>query len=235
MTTQKKKNYYIKKIPRMMKQFNKLLHIGKKVLMEYFDESKIEDLAKVMRKEYETLIHQLPYIGGSKNIMSMYLIDSVSMLSVFRVLEKEGLKLLDIGKICYEFYETMNERRPRPSDQIFHKDYINIIKIVAKESQLKRYPEDWIMEFVEGDGKTFDYGFNFTECGVCKFFKQQGAEKYIPFICLADFAEARASGYGLKRTQTIGNGAPICDFRFSKDGKTPRGWPPEELPEYKKK
>ncbi|MFX0139542.1 MAG: L-2-amino-thiazoline-4-carboxylic acid hydrolase, partial [Candidatus Hodarchaeota archaeon] len=190
---------------------------------------------KEMRKEYETLIPQLPYVGGSKNIMSMYLIDSVSMLAVFRVLEKEGLKLHEIGKLCYEFYETMNERRPRPRAQIFNKDYINVIKVVAKESQLKRYPEDWVMEFVESDGKTFDYGFNFTECGVCKFFKQQRAEHYIPFICLADFAEARASGYGLKRTQTIGNGAPICDFRFSKNGNTPRGWPPDDLPEYKKK
>lgn len=235
MTTQKGKNYYIKKMPRMMKQFDKFLNMGKKVIMEYFDESKIEEITEKIRKEYEAIIPQLPYIGGTKNIMSMYLLNGASMLAVSRVLEKEGLKLREIGKLCYEFYETMNERRPTSSDQIFKEDYINIIRTVAKDSQLRRYPEDWVMKFVEGDGKTFDYGYDISECGICKFFKQMGAEHLVHFVCLADFAEARASKYGLKRTQTIGNGAPICDFRFSKGGNTPRGWPPDELPEYKKK
>ncbi|MGD8782753.1 MAG: hypothetical protein PVH88_27830 [Ignavibacteria bacterium] len=38
---------------------------------------------------------------------------------------------------------------------------------------------------------------------------------------------------GFSRTQTIGNGAPICDFRFKKNVQTADGWPPENLPEWK--
>jgi hypothetical protein len=46
---------------------------------------------------------------------------------------------------------------------------------------------------------------------------------------------ARAYGYGLARTQTIGNRTPLCDFRYIKNGSNPRGWPPDNLPEFKKK
>ncbi len=38
---------------------------------------------------------------------------------------------------------------------------------------------------------------------------------------------------GFTRTQTIGNGDPICDFRFSKNAQSLNGWPPENLPEWK--
>ena len=60
-------------------------------------------------------------------------------------------------------------------------------------------------------------------------------ENLIPIVCISDFENARIHGYGLTRTQNIGNGAPICDFRFNKDGTTPKAWPPDNLPEFKTK
>jgi hypothetical protein len=56
----------------------------------------------------------------------------------------------------------------------------------------------------------------------------------MPIVSIADFVRAREYGYGLKRTQTIGNGAPICDFRYVKDGNTQRAWPPDNLEEFKR-
>ena len=38
---------------------------------------------------------------------------------------------------------------------------------------------------------------------------------------------------GMKITQTIGNGASRCDFRFIKGYQTPIGWPPDDLEEFK--
>ena len=109
------------------------------------------------------------------------------------------------------------------------------MKGFAKESQKKKYPGDWIFEFVDGVDKNFTYGLNFTQCGIYEFAKKLGLEKYTPFICLADFAEATASGFGLTRTQTISNGSPICDHRYIKDTTTPRAWPPHKLQEFKLK
>jgi hypothetical protein len=118
---------------------------------------------------------------------------------------------------------------------MFQEEFIMGQKLFSKESQEKRYPEGYVYEFVEGDGENFDYGVNYLECAVYKFFKVQDAERFVPFICIYDFVMARAAGYGFNRTQTIWNSAPFCDFRYSKNGTTVRAWPPEKLPEFKKK
>jgi len=234
-------DYYIKRKPKMMAQFDKFLGISKDILLNKFNESKIEDLMQQIRKEYENIISEIPYIGGRKNPFTNMLVDCVAMLAFFRILEKEGMTYREIGEFNYEFWEKINRIRMRkfektgqnPIDQYFNDTYISYNKNLAETSQQKKYPYDWVMEFVEGDGKTFDYGYKVTECGPHKVFKKLGADKYVPFICLTDFVMANIYGFGFTRTQTIGNGNPICDHRFLKKGTTPRAWPPDNLQEYK--
>ena len=76
-----------------------------------------------------------------------------------------------------------------------------------------------------------DYGYNLTECGVVKFYKSRDAERFVPIVCLMDYASYRALGVGFKRTQKLSTGDALCDFRFKKDRITPRGWLPDELKE----
>ena len=237
MSIEEEKNYYIKNMPRMMEQFDEYSQMAKDVLIKYFDDSKAKELVAKAQKEYEKLIPQLPFIGGAKNVMTSFLNNSILALAIMRALEERGLEFREIGKLSYDIVEHQStiEAQEGAGDQIFQEGYLNILKHVAKESQLRRYPGDWVIEFVEGDGATFDYGYDITECGIYKLFKELGAEHFVPFICLSDYATARASGYGLKRTQILSNGAPVCDFRFSKGGDTPRGWPPEKLEDYKNK
>jgi len=231
------RDYYIKEIPAMMEQFDEYCRMAKDVLVRYFDDSKADELIVKTRKEYEKLIPHLPFIGGAENVMTSFLTNSITVLAILRVLEEEGLELREIGKLSYDLveHESTIETQEGAGDQIFQEGYLSILKHVAKESQLRRYPGDWVLEFVEGDGKTFDYGYNVTECGIFKLFNKLGAEHFVSFICLGDYATARAAGYGFKRTQTLSNGAPMCDFRFTEGGDTPRGWPPDTLEEYKKK
>jgi hypothetical protein len=210
-------------------------------LSKRFSEQEIEEIFKQMRNEYEKLIPEIPYIGGRKNSFTALLVDTVIMVPFYRILENKGLTYREIGEFTYEFWEKIFNIRVRklektgqnPVDQFFNDTFIKFNKILAKTSQLKKYPDDFVMEFVEGDGKTFDYGYNFTECAVYKFFKKLGLEKYTPFMCLADFTQGNVYGFGFARTQTIGNGAPICDHRFLKSGKTPRAWSPDKLQEFK--
>lgn len=236
-------NYYLKNKVKLTTQFEKYLHISKELLLKKFNELEIEEIFNKMRNEYESLIPEIPYIGGKKNPSTPMLIDCVAMLVFFRILEQAGVTYREIGEFSYEFWEKVNGIRvhklekagQNPVDQYFNDTYINFNKSYAKTTQLKEYPDDFVMEFVEGDGKTFDYGYTFTECGIHKVFKKLGAEKYVPFLCLSDFAQANIFGYGFTRTQTIGNGALLCDHRFLKDGSTPRAWPPDNLQEFKMK
>lgn len=222
--------------------------IIKSQLKTIYSKEKIEELSKQMRNEYENLYTQLPYLGTSRSNLLFLLIDSASLLAVMRILENEGMSLTEIGKFCYDYYEAIASTRRSSKDSgksditslllskdyIFREEFLKGQQIYAKESQLRKYPEGYVYEFVKGDGETFDYGVNYIECAVYKFFKAQDAERFVPFICIYDFVMARAGGYGFNRTQTIWNGAPFCDFRYSKNGTTIQAWSLEKLSEFKK-
>jgi len=234
MVNEKEKNYYIKKKRILIRQFDAATSIAKNILSKYFGDAKFNELIIKARTDFEMLLPQIPYVGGKDNHLTESLISSVILLPLLRVFEKEGLDFYEIGKLAYDLFEAFYKFIP-PTNDIFSEEYINQEKENAKNSKLHKYPGDWVFDFVEGDGKTFTFGIDYFECGVHKFYKSQNAEHFMPIVCIADFAQAQAYGHGLKRTQTIGNGAPLCDFRYIKNGITPRAWPPDNLPEFKKK
>lgn len=242
MTVKILKDYYVKRKSKLMKNFSKYIRIATELLKRKFNEAKINEIYNQMEFEFEQLIPEIPYIGGTKNPLTAILLGGVYSIAMFRVLEKEGLKLRDIGEFHYEFndiYNTIRKKKLKkigkhPTQYPFESTYVELSKKLCETSKLRNYPDDWVGDYVEGDGKNFEWGFNFYECGVQKLFKKLGAEKYLIFACLADYSEANIFGFGFSRTQTLGFGAPFCDHRYIKDYKAPRGWPPENLPEFDK-
>ncbi len=218
------------------------MNVAKNILAKKYNDLELEKLIKAMRAEFEKLLPEIPYIGGQMNSFTSIMVDSVSVLAMIRVLEKKGYKYHQIGEFVYQYFELVNmilknklqESDQDALDQFFGKNYVDYLKKLSDILKRKQYSDDWVFDYLEGDSVNFDYGMNFTECGVCKFYKRMGAEKYIPFICLGDFAQANIIGFGFKRTQTLGNGAPKCDHRFLKFGTTPRAWPPQNVQEFKK-
>jgi len=240
MTADADKHYYVNMKPRMMKDLDKTLKLARQVLGQHFSEPQIDKLLDESRCEYAAIIPQLPYIGGKKNSNTANLVAGAWSLAIIWPLEREGLTTRAIGKVMYESMELFFESRPRFVRWLMGKLMISkffVKKTIKKiiDSPFRHYPGGWVAEFVEGDGENFDLGVDYIECGICTFYKEQGAEKYIPYLCLGDYPLFRSLGIGFTRTQTIGNGDPICDFRFKKGVTTPRGWPPENLEEFKAK
>ncbi len=222
----------------MMRDFDKMLEFARQVLGQHFGEPQIEELLDESRREYAALIPQLPYIGGKKNSGTTNLVGGAQMLAIIRPLEREGLAPRAIGKVVYETMELFFESRPRfvrwlMGKLMTTKLFMKQKKKQTEDSPFRHYPGGFITEFVESDGENFDFGLDVVECAICKFYREQEAEKYIPYLCLGDYPMFRSLGIGFTRTQTIGNGAPLCDFRFKKGGTTPRGWPPDNLEEFK--
>ncbi len=215
-----------------MRTFRAATTILKELFVEKFGEEKYNQLISNARKEFEALIPQIPYIGGKEKKLTNELVNSALLIPILRALEREGLDFNEIGELVYRMFELFYEFIPQ-TDDIFSFEYLNSEKENAKNSKLREYSGDWVYDFVEGDGKTFSWGVNYHECGVLKFYKNQGMEHLMPIVCIADFAKARAYGYGLMRTQTRAHGAPFCDFRYIKDGTNPRAWPPDNLTEFK--
>ena len=240
MVTKIVDDYYIRKKSKFMRSFNERLAVVNEELCKKFDNKKSEEIISQMKAEFEKILPDIPYIGGQKNPTTLVLVKCVSDLAIFRILEKIGFSFREIGEFHYNYVmaaiklrKEALEKAGRDSSQYpFDPVYMDYQKKLTEETQMKLYPGDWVMDFVEGDGDSFEWGWDITECGVQKAYTKFGGEKYLPFICLGDHYEAEGLGFGFSRTKALGFGAPICTHRFVKSYKTPSAWPPEELEEF---
>ena len=96
----------------------------------------------------------------------------------------------------------------------------------ARRSRQRRYPDDWVYEYVPGDGTSYDLGRDYTECAIVKFLHAQDADELCPYLCDLDWVAAEVMGYGFKRTKTLAWGCDRCDLRMTKDATTTAPWPP---------
>jgi hypothetical protein len=102
---------------------------------------------------------------------------------------------------------------------------------MARWSEKSTYPDDWKLTFVEGDGQSFDFGVDYTECGIVKFYKANRADELATYMCLGDFPISQATDSGLARTTTLARGGACCDFRFKAGRPIQMEWTPDFLKE----
>ena len=199
-----------------------------------------DDLSAVLimeiKEAYEALRPEIPYIGGKGNMFTEWLNYGAYYLAMYRVLSARGHNVDDVGKLIFETYEVMADY-PKWFLRIvghfkYGKKYEEKLRQAAVVSQKRKYPGDFVSSFIEGDGENFDYGLDITECGICKLYAAQGAERLSRYMCLSDYVVSKAFNRGLVRYKTIAEGAKKCDFRFKKGRETfvyplRKGWPPK--------
>jgi hypothetical protein len=220
----------------LFKNFDRLISLAKKVGQRHFDEQTVEQLARQFRGEFEEIIPLLPYVGGKARAFTKLMIQSGQTVAFYRACKGINLETRQIGQLLYEIAETQAESIPRVLKWFVRRTVLgpdgkSLWRKNMEESQSREYPMNWVGEFVEGDGATFEYGLDFVECGFMKLAREMGCEEIAPYVCLADFARMSGFGIGFRRTQTLARGHPRCDFRFGKNYETPKGWPPENLDE----
>lgn len=218
-------NYYTSRKEKLLKDFDKTVKRLRKVMVSYYDDNFTDTTIRETRQEYEALIPELPYIGGKKNPLTKTLIGSAGVLALYRVLKNHGKTADEAGKIIYEAEEARLAAYPKLLRRIigrlmFTRFFINRMKKLAARSQERQYEGDWVGKVIKGDGKEFDIGIDYTECGICKFYHAQGADEFTPYLCLLDFPMSKACNLGLTRTMTIAEDAEKCDFRWKKSRET---------------
>jgi hypothetical protein len=231
-------SYYMKNKKEIFKQFKSLVKTAKIVLSPNYDESILDSIENDAHIKFESLLSRLPYVGGDKAPFTSFMIQSAETIALYKASKSLNLSKREIGKLIYEIAESSAQSIPSIKKWLYRKGVFSkkmkeSWREWLKESKKREYPESWVGDFIEGDGKTFDYGINFTECGWIKLIQNEGAEDIAPYACLCDYARMKAVGVGFKRTKTIANGAELCDFRFVRNYQTPRGWPLEDLEENK--
>jgi hypothetical protein len=187
-------------------------------------------------RNYQALHAELPDIGGEENVNTENLDMAAYCLAMYRALQTRGQTLEQSGRIIYETAEAIFSYPPWVLEALgramYGKRYEKSLREQASRSQQRRYPGDWVFSYVEGDGREFDYGLDFTECGICKLYHVQGADELTPYLCLSDEVSSRMFNRGLVRFKTLAEGAGVCDFRYKRGRETwvyplRNGWPPQ--------
>ena len=215
----------------------------REVISRYYNQEETDRIINKSLEEVEKFIPVLPYLGEKENPFVGDFFDSLLHLGLYNVLVKEGSTARDVGKFVYEFMELRTTRRVSSMSRF--KEFLHTRKVFSSENRErfsgildamneKKYENNWIMEFVDGDKKTFNWGINAHQCAIHKFYLENGGEELAPYICLQDYAMHQPfKKKGFRRSQTLAGGGEYCDFRLKKGKSTPRGWPPETLEEWK--
>jgi hypothetical protein len=209
---------------KLLKEFDALVKRIRWVFIRRYGEETARTMIAETRNEYEKLIPELPWVGG-KQPLTQFVIATGWFLGMYRVLKKKGISIEEIGRLVYDASLAYIESYPGLILKImgfmnFSRRYLEKLKKRAAESHLRRFPRDYVFNYVEGDGITFDYGVDYLECASCKFLKAQGAMELAPYLCAIDQIYSDKFGWGLTRTMTLAEGYEKCDFRFKKDAPT---------------
>ena len=216
-------DYYRKHRRRFLLEFDLVARSGRLVLKKYFGDD-VGMLIADMRREFENLIPQLPYIGG-KQPFTEFIIFTAMFLAMYRVNKEQGKTAEQTGEMMFEIGRAFLRSYPVILVYLFgrmnfSRRYLELVRKGAAESQQRKYIDGSVINFVEGDGENFDYGVDYIECASCKFLTKHGAPELAPYLCPVDILYSDTLGWGLTRTMTLAEGAGKCDFRFKRGGKT---------------
>ena len=220
-------SYYLSRKENILKLYETHSQAWYPLLMHQCGDEFAKAVIYDAREILEGLIPELPYIGGDKNPMTRHIIRSSTSLALYKAMKARGRSPEVTGKIIYDAVVEAVRHLPLnhpPTEEEFAKK-----KEQAEQSQARRYPDDWVWDFVEEDGA--GYGYDFYECGTQKLYHAQGADEFLPFFCYLDFITYRTPGWSFSRSMTLAEGYEKCNFRFRKGGNTHKGWPPPFLGE----
>lgn len=225
-------NWYLQHKRRIMREVRLAVPHYRKVLARAYGKEVGEAIAGDAIERFEALLPGIPYVGGDGNRLTKSLCGTAFMLAVYRSLLARGASTEGAARLIYQgaagFYGSFPTRllmRWQGRKQ-FSRKRIDQRRREAAASQQRRYPDDWVFNVVEGDGQTFEWGLDYTECGIVKYLDQQGASELAPYLCWVDYPLFAAMRVRLVRTETLAQGCQRCDFRFA------RGLPARVKPEF---
>ena len=156
--------------------------------------------------------------GIAKEIGKSRLLSSYIMTSYFIAMNRST------GKSAEENYILF--RDGLCASKLFHKvigdveQYLDPKKMPGRlqwsaDSHKRKYENDWVVDILPGT-ETYDLGYDYHVCGACKLCQDEGCPELAAYICRMDYVLAEIMHMKLVRTGTIAEGAPYCDFRYSR-------------------
>jgi hypothetical protein len=215
-------DYYSVHQARFLAAFDGIAAYWRVVVVAQAGPEMADEVLDKARHQFTDLLASLPYIGGDDNHYTRDLVESAGYLALYLVLKRRGWKVEKAARVMYDAILDRNRDLPPPKlpplDQL-----VKSGQMLAERALENRYPGDYVYDFVPGDGVGFDFGYNFWECATLKLYHAWGADEFAPYYCYLDFPK---SPLGLRRTQTLAEGAPFCNHRFKLGRPAEHTWPP---------
>ena len=220
---------YLDRQNKLLNTLDTLLARLKPALDDWLGEGQATQLLRESHQEYQALIPRLPYIGQS--MLLMFFWPPTRYLAVYRAMQRQGGTLEEAGRLVYMMGTEEVLALPPLVRRIwkylwFSSYFTGRIKRKAPSSHERPYPGSYVIDYVEGDGLSFDYGVDYLECATCKLLQAEDAFELAPYICATDKPVSELMGWGLTRTMTLAGRDPKCDFRFKRGGETHVPVPP---------
>ncbi len=210
-----------KRSAKLLRGFDRKAASWKRALGGRLGEDAAASVMPEARTAYKAMLDEIPY-AGRRDIMAGSIIACYQLLAFYKVLKARGVPLEEIGAFFDEASEMPLQWVPRwlmrPLLRTGSRALRPLMRRAARASQERQDPDEFIWEFVDGDGGDTDFGINIKSCAVCRMASKHDAMEAVPFMCALDDKMSEAFGLGLRRSGTIALGATHCDFRYKLGG-----------------
>ena len=232
LTKNQDPNFYLSQKGDLLKEFSQVNTGAQKYLTSLYGPEAAGAISIAAATQFQALIPHLPFVGGVQNPNTPFLIQAGWYIAFYQAMQAHGKTAAAAGKIMYDLVVAEYTRLPQDEARrrgalMFSAPELEKRRDYCRRTQQRQYPGDWVATFIPGDGQTFDFGYDYAECGALKFFGSQGAAAMTPYFCIADFPRSRALGTGLARTRTLAFGDDRCNFRYRQGRPVNQDWSTE--------
>jgi len=156
------KKYYTNLKDELLKQYDDEARTWSPFVFGQYGEINAWRTLQDARKAFEELIPQIPYIGGDENTLTAGLIESVRYLAFYLAMKKHGKTAEEAGKILYDAILARLDKpqKSAPGKKMAKGQFIEQQRQRTAKNAALKFPGNFVCAFVEGDGKTFDYGYD---------------------------------------------------------------------------
>lgn len=223
------KTNYLSEKPTYLHLYGEILGWITPALRKKYDAAWLKAVIADGRREFIAIIPEIPYIG-QKNVWKFNLILCSAYLAIIRAARKHKAANIEAVQLIYDLNETFAAKVPAGLRRWIGRQWNGPaqrkkLREGAERSQLRQYPGDWVFTYIEGDGVETPFGVDISECAILKFFRSQGEEELVPFMCKLDLFIGKALEFRFERQGTLADGNSCCDCLYYLTGET-KGWNP---------
>jgi hypothetical protein len=230
--TGREKDYFLAHREELLKGFDATNHRARQYLAARYGGKLAHAVTREAGKRFSFLLPRLPDVGGGQNVDISYLPIAAWYLAYYRPMQARGKTAADVGRMIYDLNAADLAGYPKgqalaEGARWFTRPALEKLQRWAAWTQKREYPANWVATFIAGDGRNFDFGYDYRECALVKYFQVHGAPELAPYVCLNDFLKSRSFGTGLKRSQTLAQGDAVCNFRYKHGRPVTQDWDTE--------